>query len=276
MTVEKKSFLTITTAVAVVMVLMLALIPAEALAESEDVSQISEFKSYSAAGCTDDATIYNTDPSINLDAGWGKIELGDWSTMTCDFYIYFVAGSATDELVLTIADEDDTGGNYIEIRINSYSTSTTKVTVEDNFNGESWKDSDTDTIDTTATWQLVTVKITETTSSTDGTKTIIDIDIGSADFDNCDFELFSSEISTDVKQRKWNDFTFESEADTSEVKVDGIDIDTSGAAIYGYNYTILLVLGFGGYLCLAAWRRWWPLNGKVTNPTQHGPKRKLG
>ena len=254
-------------------VLMMAMVPS-VLAESQDVGAIADFDSVSGS-CINDAAIYSTTPGIALDLGYGIVDLDDWETMTCSFYIYFSAGSATDELVLTISDNDD-NGNSIVVVINAYSTDYTKVTVSDKFNGETSTVAQYNEVDTSAAWALVKITISDTDKSTDGTTLKFDIDIGTADFKDCDFNLKSSEVSIDPKARKWNDFKFASEADTSEVWVDTIDINTTSADMYGYNWTVLLIVTGAIFMTVAYWRRWWPMNGKLTAPTKTGPKRKLG
>jgi len=219
--------------VLVALLMILCTVPLDMVAASDEAAtDRSGFDEYSTSGCTDDGTIYHSASyGIRLISGWAKFEMSDFRELDLDFYVYF--NGLNDKLVVTIEDEDDSS-NEITITFTCKTATETSVDVDDDYGASSSED-ETKAVDTYQTWQAVSIDISDTSESTDGTKTEISVSVGGTDFID-DMKLASAELSAKAKTRKLNDITFTSPTANDDATID--DVTADGDSGQNYTYTL--------------------------------------
>lgn len=242
---------------AVFTVMLLLCMSFNVSAESESATDISGFESTTAVN---EATYYYSEPySIELiSGGMGKFEMEDFVTLDIDLYAYCTdyADDCDDKLHVEIVDAEDSG-NKIDVWIWSKNGgSHARVKVKDTYGGASSSKTEDQAVDIYNSWAAASITISKTTSDTDGTKKHITVSVGSNDVIE-NWVLKSPEMSSDHKERKWNDIEF-SNAGNEEIYVDNIDIDTGSSSTYGYNWTFIILAGSVAYILLAYWIGIWP------------------
>jgi len=232
-----------------VMCVALLVIPTYAAAgQRSRATDISGFDSMSITGCANSNETYVTSPAcIRLDLGWGQFSFGDFREARIDLYARSYGTGRP--LYITLADADDTE-NYVEIRIEALFSQggqvveDTCVIVTDRYGGE--KRSDTKTVTGKdakcyKTWAKVAIDVTSPDGlSTKGSGKVLSVSVGNVTIIN-EFEMMSSELSTDTETRKFNYVIFRSKYTGDIWRLDEVDINAGGNLLLNTPYTLVIV-----------------------------------
>ncbi len=240
---------------------VLSIVPIEAVAQSAGASDISGFDEVDSTVTNYDTFYHSESYCISMYTGGGTFEFQNWVIIDIDCYVRFQSSDANndDRFIFTFRDSEDSG-NKVEIDIWSTSTTATKVSVKDSYNGDSQTESKEVTADTFGTWGHVEIIVSKTSTRTDGVVKCISVSIESVDAIES-MELFTSEMSGSSRARKWNDVEIQN-PDATSAFIDDIKLDTHEGANYGLNWTWIVI----GLILLATvvvwWKGIWPFNGK--------------
>lgn len=220
-------------------------------AESKNVDAKADFDGTS--GTVTDVSSSPAPPSgsgvcIYLENGAsGSVELDAFAIIDIDLQYY--ATAINYDLVVTLIDSTDST-NTVEIKLwlTDSSQKTINADVDDGWGG-SEDGTETKTTARSSTWLKVSIKVTETSKSTDGTAKQITVEFDSSDLVE-DFALDAGDL-TDAKERTWDEIEFKALDSTDDVYVDEIDCDTSGASAYGYTFMFWVMIGLIMYACIA-------------------------
>jgi len=220
-------------------------------AESKDVEAKADYDETS--GTLTDTSSGPAPPSgsgvciLHDNGASGTVELDRFATIDIDLYYY--ATAINYELVVTLIDSSDST-NTVEIKlwISDSSAKTLNADVDDGW-GTSEDGSETKTTARSSAWLKVSIKVIETSKSTDGTKKQITVEFDSSDLVE-DFVLDAGDL-TDVKERTWTEVECKAQDSTDDIYLDEINFDTGGASACGYTIIFWIAIGLIAYSCVA-------------------------
>ena len=219
---------------------MTVLTPLSVIAESEDVTQISEFDGISTDGVEDDFVVSGKSaPGIILtDGGWGECSLTEFSevVVTASYYLYDQA----DVFYVRLSGE---GGNVVTVTLQAMNADMFDVSISDHSSAHSQGWDFEYPGDCLENWNLVVITI-----YTDDSGVHLTVQPGPGL--GRTFDLFPS--SSYSGGRAWDSVRF-SASDESTVTIDDIRIVTNEGGAWAPDplLVLLMLLFIGSFVAMA-------------------------
>ncbi len=155
--------------------------------------------------------------------------------------LYVMINGVDDTFLIEFTDSTDSN-NYVEVSIFADADNRIVVTVKDHTaSGSESDDAVLQNVDIIDTWQMVHITISNTPKSTDGTKTMITVEIASQSTVE-DYELQSYEVSTEIKARMFDTTRFSAPENGDQAWIDNVEVVVVVAQLGGFNIFIVIIL----------------------------------
>ena len=219
-------------------------------ADSASATDTSGFDTVSSSGVTDSTSIYRSSPkSVSLIDGEGKFRMNDFREIVVEFYVFY--DDYGQELDVFVTNKDDSQ-DWVRVRIRCSSAGTVKVTVKDEYQGESKTESENLGISNPRDeWLFGSITIRDTSSKLDGTA--LEICAKVAGNTAVEMNLQSSELK-DVEARRWNEIVFKSPSADDTIYIDDIKIETNDVRVGNLTAVILAIAVPVAIYMVVAWK----------------------